>query len=405
MNLLDGGTVTSPLGYVASGVACGLKESGNPDLVLLGADRDCTAAGVFTQNQIVAAPVVLSRETLTAGKTRIRGIVANAGNANACTGKPGMAAAQEMQRLAAEALACQPDQVLILSTGVIGVQLDMTKVGMGISAAAPCLSAEGGAAAAEAIMTTDTRPKQLAARLELPGGSVTVGGMAKGSGMIHPDMATMLAVITTDAAVPADELQASLSLAVESSFNRISVDGDTSTNDTVLLLANGASGVAVSDPQSLALFQDVLSTVCRELAQMIVRDGEGATKFVELVVTGAHQESDALAIARTIATSPLVKTALTGGDPNWGRILAAAGRAGVPLDPDKVALSVSSGPEFVQLVLWGLPCGYQELTAAHILSQPAFQIHLDLGLGDGETTLWTCDLSHDYVSINADYRT
>lgn len=405
MILLHGGTVTSPLGYVASAVACGLKESGNPDLVLLGSDRDCSAAGVFTQNQIVAAPVLLSRETLMANRARIRGVVANAGNANACTGEPGMTAAQGMQELAAEALSCQRDQILILSTGVIGVQLDMTKVRAGISAAAACLSAEGGAAAAQAIMTTDTQPKQLAKQLKLPGGTVIIGGMAKGSGMIHPNMATMLAVITTDAAIPPAELLESLSSAVESSFNRISVDGDTSTNDTVLLLANGASGVPVADAISVALFQEALNAVCLELAQMIVRDGEGATKFVELAVTGADQEGDAVTIARTIATSPLVKTALTGGDPNWGRILAAAGRAGVPLDPEQVALSVSSGAESVQLVLGGLPCSYQELAAAHIFAQPEFRIHLDLGVGGGEATLWTCDLSHDYVTINADYRT
>jgi glutamate N-acetyltransferase/amino-acid N-acetyltransferase len=255
-------------------------------------------------------------------------------------------------------------------------------------------------------MTTDTQPKELAARVALPGGVVSVGGMAKGSGMIHPNMATMLSVITTDAAVPASDLQSLLVSAVDRSFNRISVDGDTSTNDTLLLLANGASGVAAADSASLAALGDAVNTVCMELAQMIVRDGEGASKFVEIMVTGAPSDDQAVAVAGTIATSPLVKTAFAGGDPNWGRILAAAGRAGVPFDQSLVALNISAGEGIhLQLVTGGTPTAFSETEAADIFAQPEFQVQLDLGAGDGKATMWTCDLTHGYVTINADYRT
>jgi glutamate N-acetyltransferase/amino-acid N-acetyltransferase len=256
-------------------------------------------------------------------------------------------------------------------------------------------------------MTTDTRPKHLAVTVELPGGGVvTIGGMAKGAGMIHPNMATMLAVITTDARIAPDVLDGLLDTAVNQSFNRISVDGDTSTNDTVLLLANGASGTAVADEQSRALFGEGLNFVCAELAKMIVRDGEGATKFVEIQVTGAATDADAHAIANTIATSPLVKTAFAGSDPNWGRILAAAGRAGVLFDQNETGLWVNiPGAERLQLVAEGTPTDYLEADAAYIFAQPEFAVELAVGRGGGTAVVWTCDLSHDYVSINADYRT
>ncbi len=408
MKTLADGTVASPTGFVAGAAICGLKESGNLDLAIVASDRDCTAAGVFTRNQVVAAPVVLGRETLAANNGSIRGVVANSGNANACTGQPGVMAAREMQRSAADALCCVPAQVLVLSTGVIGKQLDVEKVRRGIVTASADASARGGAAAARAIMTTDTRPKTLAVQVELPGGTVTLGGMAKGAGMIHPNMATLLGVLTTDAAVQASELEALFAMAVDSSFNLISVDGDTSTNDTVLLLANGASGVVVAEPDAVAVFSRALIAVCVKLAQMIVRDGEGASKFVELVVTGGRVEAEARAIARTIASSPLVKTAFAGSDPNWGRILAAAGRAGVLLDQSRLALWVSTGTAdgpHMQLVARGKSLEYLESAAARVFSQPEFRVHLDLGLGDGKATAWTCDLTHEYVSINADYRT
>jgi glutamate N-acetyltransferase/amino-acid N-acetyltransferase len=255
-------------------------------------------------------------------------------------------------------------------------------------------------------MTTDTHPKHMAVQVELPGGRVTIGGMAKGSGMIHPNMATMLGVVTTDAQIAPELLDGMLRTAVNASFNRISVDGDTSTNDTVLLLANGASDVAVNDASSIEPFQAALAHLCTQLAQMIVRDGEGATKFVEIQVTGASTSAEAYAIAATIATSPLVKTAFAGSDANWGRILAAAGRAGVTFDQNQVELWVGiNTADELQLVAQGTPTGYQEADAARIFAQSAFKIRLDLGNGTASDTMWTSDLTHKYVSINADYRT
>ena len=400
------GSVTTPRGFVAAAVAAGIKQSGRPDLVLVAADRDCAAAGVFTRNRVPAAPVLLDRETLAANPTALRGVLINAGNANACTGAPGLADAREMQQLAANASGARPEQFLIMSTGVIGVPLPMERVRAGVAMLAPLLAADGGLAAAEAIMTTDTRPKRAAVEVDLPGGRVTIGGMAKGAGMIHPDMATLLGVLTTDAAIDGDVLESSLREAVAASFNAISIDGDTSTNDSVVLLANGAAGVAIADDESRARFTAALTDLCLHLAQLIVRDGEGATRFVTLVVSGAESAADARRAADTIATSPLVKTAFAGGDPNWGRIMMAAGRSGAALDPTRLALWVEApGAPPLQLVRGGTPTGYAEAEAAAVFAQPEFTVHLDLGLGDGAVTLWTTDLSHEYVSINADYRT
>ena len=400
------GSVTTPVGFVAAAVAAGIKQSGRPDLVLVAADRDCAAAGLFTRNRVAAAPVLLDRATLAANRVALRGVLINAGNANACTGEAGLADAREMQRLAAAAVGARPEQLLVMSTGVIGVPLPMARVAAGITALAPLLSANGGPAAAEAIMTTDTRPKRAAVAVELPDGHVTIGGMAKGAGMIHPDMATLLSVLTTDAVVAPDVLDSSLREAISASFNAISIDGDTSTNDTIVLFANGASGVAVDDDESRARFTAALTNLCVQLAQMIVRDGEGATRFVTLVVTGAESADDARRAADTIATSPLVKTAFAGGDPNWGRIMMAAGRSGAVLDPARLALWVEApGAPPLQLVCDGTPTGYTEADAAAVFAQPEFTVHLDLGLGNGAATLWTTDLSHEYVTINADYRT
>jgi glutamate N-acetyltransferase/amino-acid N-acetyltransferase len=400
------GTVTSPSGFRAGAVACGLKESGGLDLALLHSDQDCTAAGVFTKNQVVAGPVILDRQTLAANNGHIRGLVANAGMANACTGEAGMAAAVEMQRSAAELFDERPEQFFVLSTGVIGVQIPLEKVIPGLALVAQDMAAGKGLDLARAIMTTDTHPKYLAVKVFLEDGAVTLGGVAKGSGMIHPDMATMLGLITTDAAVPAGALQELLQEAVDQSFNCISVDGDTSTNDTVLLLANGASGHRLEDKSSLALFAEGLHTLCIQLAKSIVRDGEGASKFVEIQVTGASMAAGAKAIAGTIATSPLVKTALAGSDPNWGRILAAAGRAGVSFDQEQVALWIGNpGGRELQIVDKGTPTGYLEEDAAAIFARPEITIRLDLGQGETQATMWTTDLTHEYVTINAEYRT
>ncbi|MGB3714496.1 MAG: bifunctional glutamate N-acetyltransferase/amino-acid acetyltransferase ArgJ [Candidatus Promineifilaceae bacterium] len=404
--LLAGGSATSPQGFRAAAVACGLKKSGKPDLALLVSESDCTAAGVFTRNQVVAAPVLLDQKTLKTNNKRIRVVATNAGNANACTGEPGMTAAKEMQRAAAELFGFHANQVLILSTGIIGVPLPIKKVKAGLRFAADELSKENGEAAARAIMTTDTRPKHLAVHFDTASGPITIGGMAKGSGMIHPDMATMLAVITTDATVPSEKLPDMVREAVNHSFNRISVDGDTSTNDTVLVLANGASGITLESQASWSLFVQGVKLVCTELAKMIVRDGEGASKFVEIRVSGLESEEDAQAVARTIATSPLVKTALAGGDPNWGRILAAAGRAGVSFDQRSVKLWIRNFDKpRLQLVHQGIPTEFAEIEALAIFNEPEIHIHLDLGKGPAEVTVWTCDLTHDYVTINADYRT
>jgi glutamate N-acetyltransferase / amino-acid N-acetyltransferase len=410
MEWIDGG-VTAPVGFTAGVAAAGLRRGGGDDVALVASALDCAAAGLFTRNLVKAAPVLLDIEVLErrrpAGKMpALRAVVANAGNANACTGEAGMAAARGMQQAAANALGVEPEQVLVMSTGVIGVPLPLKQVAAGIHEAAAALDRACGAAAARAIMTTDTVPKAFAVRVQLPGGAVTLGGMAKGAGMIHPDMATMLAVLTTDAAVETEVLDRLLREAAGRSFNCISVDGDTSTNDTVLLLANGASGVAVDSPEAEAAFGAALLAVSAALAQAIVRDGEGATKFVTVQVEGLANGAAAKQVANTIATSPLVKTALAGGDPNWGRILAAAGRAGVPFDPAQAALWIAAaGGDELQLLAGGTPLPYDEDAAAAIFAQPEISVRLRLGDRPGAATVWTTDLTHEYVTINSHYRT
>lgn len=421
MDWINGG-VTAPLAFTAGVAAAGLRRGGGNDVALIVSARDCAAAGMFTRNQVKAAPVLLDMELLgvkngnlghlgslgNLGKvaTHIRAVVANAGNANACTGHAGMEAARGMQQATAGALGINAEQVLVLSTGVIGVPLPLEPVAAAIDAAAAKLDRACGAAAARAIMTTDTVPKEYAIQCELPGGTVTLGGMAKGAGMIHPDMATMLAVLTTDAAVEPELLSRMLSEAAGRSFNCISVDGDTSTNDTVLLLANGASGVAVDTAEAEAAFAKVLLALTTALAQAIVRDGEGATRFVTVQVEGLADDSEARQVANTIATSPLVKTALAGGDPNWGRILAAAGRAGIPFDPALASLWIAAADgAALQLVDGGTPADYLEDDAAALFAGDEMLVRLQLGDGPGAAVVWTSDLTHEYVTINSHYRT
>jgi len=406
MQQITDGSITSPKGFLSGAATCGLKPKGALDVALILSEHDCSSAGVFTRNEVVAAPVIVDRQVLADNPTRIRGVVANAGIANACTGQEGLAASRRMQELAAGCAGCAPEQIFVLSTGVIGVQLDLNKIAVGIEHACRHLSSNNGKDTARAIMTTDTRPKHIAVRIKLNEGDVTIGGIAKGAGMIHPDMATMLAVLTTDAAIPADILDGMLRKAMDRSFHRISIDGDTSTNDTVLILANGASGVTLNDDAAKTTFQEGLDAVCIELAQAIVRDGEGASKFITLEVTGARNPDEALTVAHTIATSPLVKTAFAGEDPNWGRIVAAAGRANVNLEAENMALWISNGKldEF-QLVDEGVPLKYDESQAETIFKESEIIVRLDLGLGEAATTVWTCDLTHEYISINADYRT
>lgn len=390
-----------PKGFQAAGVACGLKRDGRLDLALIASDRPCAAAGLFTTNRVKAAPVLYDQAILAAPGATVRAVIANTGSANACTGDDGLARTQRTAAQVARVLGCAPAEVLALSTGVIGLPLALEPLERGLPVLHAQLSPEGWPAAAEAIMTTDTRPKL--ASLRHPDG-YSVIGIAKGAGMIAPNMATMLAVIATDARVDADLLQGALRRAADASFNRIVVDGDMSTNDSVIALANGAAGVAVTDEDALA---EALAAVCAPLAQAIVRDGEGATKFVTLHVTGAADEASAAQVARAIASSALVKTAFYGADPNWGRILCAAGYSGVEVQPGRMALwLLDSGQQpALQLVADGQPEDYDEPAAIALMQGPEWGVRLDLGLGEASTWVWTCDLSHEYVSINGHYRT
>ena len=394
------GGIAAPAGYRAAGAACGLKPAGL-DIALVVSDRLASAAGIFTTNLAVAAPVVVTKAQLAGSEGRARVIAVNSKCANACTGPGGAADAETMVTAAAEAVRCDRAHVLIASTGVIGMKLDTAKVSAGLADAARMLSRDGHRAAAEAIMTTDVSPKEAAVRVDTPGGPITIGGMAKGAGMIEPNLATMLGFLTTDAAVAPAELERLLRAAADVSFNAISVDGEPSTNDTVLMLANGASGVAI-DEKTASAFMAGLEQVCIQLAREIVRGGEGATKLATIRVEGAATDDDARRAARAIANSPLVKTALNGGDPNWGRLVAVAGRASVAFDPDRTVVRIGG------VVLYdGVTIHVnREAEAADHLANDEVELCVDLGVGGTcAATMWTCDFSADYVHINADYRT
>lgn len=397
-------TIAPVPGFRAAGVHCGLKAAGALDFALIVSEGDAAAAGVFTVNTIKAAPVLVDQATLAANPAGIRAVAINSGCANACTGDTGLANAQAMAAGVAQALGCAPESVLVLSTGVIGVQLPMDRIAAGVEQAAAALG-DDWEAAARAIMTTDTRPKLASVPVITDQGTYTIAGISKGAGMIAPNMATMFGIIVTDAALPLATLDACLRASVERTFNRIVVDGDMSPNDTVLLLASGASGVTISDDADRAQFQAALDAVCEHLAQAIVRDGEGATTFITLNVSGTTSDAEARQVANTIATSPLVKTAFYGGDANWGRIIAAAGRSGVSAPLTDVALSMSAGDDHVALVAAGLPLDYDDSLANAIAGQSEVVVHLQWGAGSGQATVWTCDLTHDYVSINGYYRT
>ena len=391
-------------GFRAAAAACGLKSGGALDLALVTAGEPCTAAGVFTTNRIPAAPVLLDRERLERGAGRMRAVIANSGCANACTGPGGLDDARAMAALAARGLDCEADQVLVLSTGVIGRRLDMAKLERGIGLLTSARAEHGAPAAARAIMTTDTRPKIARADAAIGGRAIAIRGFAKGAGMIHPDRATMLAVITTDAGIAPGPLQAVLTGAVRRSFNRISVDGDMSTNDTVLLLASGRAG-GIGDRAGLDAFGAALTECCVALAKQIARDGEGATRLVEIVVSGATTEGDAHRVADRIARSALVKCAIHGGDPNWGRILAAAGTSSVAFDPTCLRLALGPPGAALEVVEGGLPLAYDEAAASAMLRGDPVQVRLDLGQGAAAATVWTCDMSAEYVAINAHYTT
>ena len=390
-------------GFQTAATACGLKVSGNLDLGLVWSDAPCSAAGVFTTNRVQAAPVHVCRETLAAAAGRMRGVLYNSGCANAVTGDRGLVDARRMRALGAASIGAADDELLVLSTGVIGRFLDMDKLARGVTTLHSPAALRTHGDAARAIMTTDTVAKLAHETLTLDGRTVTVAGFAKGAGMIHPNMATMLSVVTTDARIDAVRLDRCLRAAAERSFNRISVDGDMSTNDTVLVLASGVSGATVDDAGEAA-FTAALTAVCASLARQIARDGEGATRLVELRITGAASERQAHRVGDSIACSPLVKTAIHGNDPNWGRILAAAGYSGEAIEPAQVRLWFGEG-DAMQLLDRGLPLPFDEAAASQLLQQDPAIVHLDLGLGDDRAIVWTCDLSAEYVRVNADYTT
>jgi len=394
------GGVTTPRGFRAAGISAGIKANKGLDLALLVSESPATAAAVFTLNRAQAAPVVVSRQHLARSGGVARAIVVNSGCANACTGDEGLQVAREMAAETARLVNCPIDQVLVASTGVIGVALPIEKVRRGLPDAMRALGADQGAAAARAIMTTDPFPKEAAAQITIGSREVAIGGMAKGSGMIEPMMATMLAFVTTDAAAPQPLLARALGEAVDDSFNAITVDGECSTNDCVMLLANGASG-AVVDETSYGAFVAGLKAVCRELALGIVRGGEGATKLVTVTVTGGASTAEARRAAKAIANSPLVKTAIHGGDPNWGRLIAVAGRAGVAFELERAAVMIGS----IVLFKNGKPYDDAAPQAAAYLKGKEVAVSVDLGAGTASSTVWTCDLSAEYVRINADYRT
>ena len=395
------GGVTAPAGFRASGLHCGIKASGKPDLALLVSDAAATAAGIFTLNLAKAAPLLVCEEHLGKSGGRAVALVTNSGCANACTGPQGMADAREMAQLTASAVGCRVEETLIASTGVIGVNLKMDRLRSGIPQAVAALSDEGGAAAARAIMTTDPFPKEHAVEVTTSVGAFRVGGMAKGSGMIEPRMATMLGYLTTDAAVDQAALARALTEASRYTFNAITVDGEPSTNDCVFALANGASGVVIDEDLYPALV-DGFRAVAHELALGIVRGGEGATKLVAITVSGAASDADAWLAARAIANSLLVKTAIHGADPNWGRLVAAAGRSGAAFVLEGARVQIGS------LVLFenGRPFDERAPHAADYLMGKDLQIEVGLGAGGSHrATVWTCDLSAEYVKINAEYRT
>jgi glutamate N-acetyltransferase / amino-acid N-acetyltransferase len=395
------GGVVSPKGFRASTAQCGIKHEGRPDLVLIVSERPSRCAGVFTTNRVKAAPVLLSRDHAARGSASA--VIANSGNANACNGEAGLECAAAMATETARLLAIDPYDVLVASTGVIGRPFPIEKVLMKLPGAVTDLSCEYSPIIARSIMTTDTVPKEASCEFDLGGVPVRIGAMAKGAGMIRPDMATMLCFVTTDADISQNALKSSLLDAVERSFNSITIDGDMSTNDTVLLIANGRAGniTVRSRTKNHELFTEALTDVCRKLAQAVVRDGEGATKFVTIQVAGAASRPDARQVAFAIANSPLVKTALFGCDPNWGRIICAAGYSGVPIKEANVKIAVNDAVLFEN----GEGVPFDEPTLRNSMAAKEIEITIDLGMGRSGAIVYTTDLSYEYIKINAEYTT
>lgn len=402
MKIIEG-SITSPLGFRAAGVFCGLKKNGQPDLALLVSDSPATAAGVFTKNVVKGHSLQLTRQNIESGLARA--VVINSGNANACVGEPGLADAKAMAALVADSIGCPAEQVMTGSTGVIGKRLNMDAIQKGIALATAELSpsVESGHLAERAIMTTDLIPKECVVQFQIGGQTATVAGMAKGSGMIHPNMATMIGLITMDCTVDASLLADLLRQTTNRTFNRVSVDGDTSVCDMVLALANGAAGIPAiqAGTPEAALLGEAMETVSTELSRLIARDGEGATKLVEIRVAGALTAEDAYKIALAIARSPLVKTAIFGEDANWGRILTAAGYSGAEFNPDRCDIYLGD----LKVCENGIALLFDEAAAKKILQEKELLIQLELQDGTAADRMWTCDFSYDYVRINGSYRT
>ena len=401
------GGVCAAKGFRAGGILCGIKASSKKrDLALIYSEKPCTAAAVFTTNKVKAASVLVSQEHVSGGV--LRAIIANSGNANACTGEAGLAAARKMASLAADLFAIDARQVAVASTGVIGVPLNIAAIESSIEALGNSLRGDeaGHAAALEAIMTTDTRKKEGALEIEIAGVPVHIGAMVKGSGMIHPSMATMLCFITTDAAISRDALDSCLRSAVARSFNRLTVDGDTSTNDTVIVMANGEAGNSPINAGSAAcgIFAKALEALCVKLTRALARDGEGATKLVSVTVSGAADEGAAETLAKAVASSSLVKAACFGADANWGRILCAMGYSGADFESGQVNVSFAAGGEEIAVCRGGASLPFSEADAKRILSREEIEIRIKAGAGGGSATAWGCDLTYDYVKINGDYR-
>ena len=393
--------VTYPQGFKAAGVKAGIKKSGNLDVAVIYTERQANVAGVFTQNAVAAAPVFASKKVVASGTAHA--VTANAGCANACTGEQGTKDAARMQAVTAEALGCKPLDVIVASTGVIGVNLPMDKMEAGIKQAVEELSETGSETAGQAIVTTDTYSKSCATEVTIGGKEVRFGAIAKGSGMIQPNMATMLCFITTDAAISQPRLQQALSEVTEVSFNMISIDGDMSTNDMAVVLANGAAGnkEITEDDADFEVFKATLRELCQGLARRIAADGEGATKFLTVQVRGANSFADAKQIGMSVAKSPLVKTAFFGEDPNWGRVICAVGYAGVPMEPEKTVVKFGDIPVYK----YGVGADYDEAALREVMGQHDIVIDIDMGLGSAEATVWTCDFSYEYVKINGEYHT
>jgi len=395
MKEIEGG-ITSVPGFRSAGVACGIKTTGAKDLAVIVCDDVAVSAGTFTSNKVKSAPVLVSMERVKSGKAQA--IVANSGNANACTGEQGIKDAKRMTELVANGLNISPELVLVASTGKIGRKMPMDKIENGIKLALSSLSYTGGHDSAEAIMTTDTFSKEVAVEFDIQKKKAHIGGMVKGAGMINPNMATMLCFLTTDVCIERPFLQKALKSAVDVSFNMISVDGDTSTNDTVLILANGKAGNSPINrlDSSYEMFLRSLTYVTTSLAKMIAKDGEGATKFIELTVRGAKTEQDARKACHTIARSPLLKCALFGENPNWGRIMSSLGISDIDMDQNKVDIWFDD----LKIAQNGISTGFSEESAKDILKKKEYVITIDLKIGNAKATLWTCDLSYDYVKIN-----